>query len=390
MSAVFPNNVPCKKMQTQTALKPTQTSATPTLTLIGYANQAHRVHRNVGVFVEALLARAGLFGSFSLNVTGNATASGFPTDGVRLKNPTTSSVEILVQAKGSDYRYSGYLQSLDGIRPQVLHASLTAAMNGERFFDPKKEPAKSETNGETRHDDALPFVSLPEFGEAEVGIALSIVSDFSDGSGCETKGLAAKVIAEMGLGHVDPIEVEALVVSWLGQKFLEKGSGDKVKVTAKGRALFEAPAPPQPAPATPDAKAAVPPPPTPTRTRRTPRAEKNGHEHPSVPKNLPPIPQATPRAGQPVSELLAGMQQLLRMAQELGEALRHSETISGRIEEIDEDILKTEKALREKQQHREALERQRADYLKVTGSDEHKAARQFVLQLRGAKLDSVS
>ena len=288
-----------------------------------------------------------------------------------------------MQADGKKFRYFGHLQVLESeMRPEVLHAHLRAVCE-KKFFNPANPPKKKTSVA----PEPVAFIPMPAFDLAFVDFALCTLNEQpnAESEGVRIAEVAGILTKEMSLGNVNPADFGPLVEAWINGEYLEKVTSDKVRVTAKGKALFETATPATAAPPsttpppTPETIVALPPVILQT---LPPALERNGKHHPSVPSSAVPT-------NQPLPQFLAGMQSVLRMAQELGQALRETETISGKIDETDKAIAQMEKALREHRKHREELETQRAEHLRITASEDHKAARTFVLQLRGASLDRV-
>ncbi|MSR78997.1 MAG: hypothetical protein EXS59_02520 [Candidatus Taylorbacteria bacterium] len=356
-------------MQTQTSQNPT--SATTTVALSGFDGQTDKIHQGVRTFILALLKSAGLTGNYRFLAIGNCTSGQtFPINGIKVKGTKGQSVEMIVQVDGKKYRYFGHLQVLEsGMRPEVLHANLRAVCD-KKFYNPANPPKRNfgdpKVIGVTDlKNPENPFIPMPDFDEGNIGLALLALSQQSGADKVLRIGSIASILTkELNLGNINPADFETSIGTWITNGYLQKVDSDKVQVTLKGKALFE----PVPVP--------VPMSENPHSVLPTPAPETNR--------------ESTPRVGRPVRELLEGMQQLLEMAQKLGSALKNTETITRRIEEANTDIVQMEKVLREKRDHRGTLMQQRADYLKITTSEEHKAARQFVLLFREAKLDTTT
>ncbi|MDO8482248.1 MAG: hypothetical protein Q7S86_00315 [bacterium] len=384
--------------QTNAVTQPTPTSQTPTLTISGFDAQPEKVHPDAQAFILALLNSAGLTGNYKFHVVGrNSSGATFPVNGIKVKNPRDQSVEMIVQVDGKKSRYFGHLQVLESeMRPAVLHSHLRAVCE-KKFFNPtkplKKAPAAPEISDAANLKDVPNlFVPMPEFDEGNIGLALWALSKQPNIQNGVRIGEVSKIlIAEMGLGNVNPVEFGPLVETWVKAGYLQKVSSDMVTLTAKGRALFETETPtpttPPSAPPTPETK--VTPPPTihilPLAAQTPPKApERNGVHHPSVPAQSAPVP------GLQLDAIMDGFETLMSMTQELGNALNQTELLGKQIELAEEECLRLkremEKAIREKRAHIMDLEAQQQRHLAILGSEPHKRARTLVVKLQGAKL----
>ena len=348
-------------------LTPKTSTPNLTLTLSGFEQQPEKMHKNVYVFVLALLRHAGMVGNFEFAVPGhNGSGHTFPFDGIRVKTPKNNAVQLIVQANGKAFRYFGFLKQLGsgGMRPEVLYANLIAATEN-KFFNPFNPPKA--TPDKSNAEQTTVFAKLPEFDEANVGLALLALSQQPDAqNGVRIAQIAEIVTKEMSLGNVNPSDFGPPIEVWVANGYLEKTTSDKVCVTAKGRALFEV---------TTESQTATPPVPPPTVTPES----KNGHL----------LANQTATEVQPMRDFMAGMQQLLKMAKELGHALKRLETLSGRLEEANTDIAQREKTLAERRGHRDELVKEHAELMKITNSSEHRSARDLVIYLQRTRLDTV-